>query len=80
MAWDDQLAKLAEDVRDTLGDEAFDEAISRALSAVVHPSQPGEPSRPDDGGVIESSDGRVFSTNTFYEVLRTEFQRLLRRH
>ena len=80
MAWDDELAKLASDVRDTLGDEAFDEAVSRALSAVVHPSQPGEVSRPADGGTFESADGRVFSTNTFLEALRTEFRRLLRPH
>jgi putative alpha-1,2-mannosidase len=79
MAWDDELAKLAVDVRKTLGDETFDAAITRALSAVVHPSQEGESLTPDDG-TLESPHGRVFSTNTFYEALRTELQRLLRPH
>lgn len=79
MAWDEELSKLAADIRSTLGEEAFDAAVERTLSAVVHQSQPREALAPD-GGRIEFDDGRVFSTNTFYEALRTEFQRLLRPH
>jgi hypothetical protein len=79
MGWDADLEQLATLVHETLGDEAFNAAIGRAFSAVVHPSQSGEPSM-SEGGMIASSDGRVFSTSTFYEAIRTEFERVLRRH
>jgi hypothetical protein len=64
MAWDDELATLAEYVRVTFGDEALQAAIDRAVA---------------EAGDVEEDIAAV-TTDEFLEALRVELRRLNCRH
>jgi hypothetical protein len=60
MAWDDELATLAEYVRVTFGDDALQAAIDRAVA---------------EAGDVEEDIAAV-TTDEFLEALRVELRRL----
>jgi|tagenome__1003787_1003787.scaffolds.fasta_scaffold20920933_2 hypothetical protein len=64
MAWDDELARLAEYVRDTFGEDALQAAIDRAVA---------------EAGDVEEDIAQV-TTDEFLDALRVQLRRLNYRH
>ena len=65
---DDELKRLARSVRATFGDEAFEDAITRALTVALRRVQ------------TESLDASFDANAVCYEALKLELRRMLQRH
>jgi hypothetical protein len=66
MPWDEELQRLSREVKQTFGDELYEDALTRALNAM-------EKARPDD--VEGPFDGEVL-----YAALKLELRRRLQPH
>jgi hypothetical protein len=67
MAWDDELKQLSQSVRDVFGEDAFEDAVSRALVAMTK-------AQPDDGYAPFDADA------VCEDALKVEFRWLLQPH
>ena len=72
MPWDEQLQRLTESVEDIFGNDVFSGAVIRAI-AIATIKKPVFESAGD-------SETSVVDREEFYDVLRSELQRLVRPH
>jgi hypothetical protein len=87
MAWDEELERLSDYVQDNLGETALDAAIDRAYSQLIR-SEPEALANDDADGTIElvagaeamvvADDGRQWTLDQLYEVLRVELRSFVR--
>ena len=81
MSWDEELEALARQAK-ALGANVYEDAVARAVvamsaddAALVHDVA----ELPEDE-ILELPDGRVFSLEAFYQILKVELRRLLHPH
>ena len=75
MAWDDELAQLISQTLSGFGQDALDDAATRAVRAVMATTPPTRPI-PSDGADVNT----IFSQGVIDDALKVELRRLLQPH